>query len=122
MSTTTAHRVSNRALLLGILLVSLLLAGIISFYASGSPDGLESVAEDEGFLQTAEDSATAGSPFADYGTEGVDDERASVGVAGVLGVLVTLALASGIAYVVTRRRPTDERAERDDATSSASSA
>jgi hypothetical protein len=98
---------SNRGLLLGILLVSLLLAGIVSFYASSSPDGLESVAEDEGFLQTAEDPATAGSPFADYATEGVDDERASVGVAGVLGVLVTLAIGSGVAYVVTRRGARD---------------
>ncbi len=32
------------------LAVSLLLAGVVSYYASSSPDGLEKVAEDIGFI------------------------------------------------------------------------
>lgn len=88
------------------LVVSLVLAGVLSFYASAHPDGLEFVAERTGFLHTAEDSATAGSPFADYGTSGLG-ERLGTGVAGVLGVLVTLLLAGGLALAVRRRRTTD---------------
>ena len=33
--------------------VSLVLAGIVSFFANGNPDGLEYVAADQGFLATA---------------------------------------------------------------------
>ncbi|HEX6514232.1 MAG TPA: PDGLE domain-containing protein, partial [Nocardioidaceae bacterium] len=34
-------------------LVALLLAGVVSYYASGSPDGLNRVAQDNGFAHTA---------------------------------------------------------------------
>lgn len=95
--------VRTRAVLLGVLLVSLLLAGVVSFYAASSPDGLTKVSEDRGFADTETDSQTAGSPFADYATEGVDDERLSGGLAGVVGVLVTLGVAGGLAYAVRRR-------------------
>ena len=49
--------------------VALLLAAVVSFYTSGSPDGLNRVAEDKGFAAHEEDSATADSPLADYATE-----------------------------------------------------
>lgn len=97
---------SRRTFLLVFLGVTLLLAGVASYYASAHPDGLEFVAEKTGFLHTAEDSATAGSPFADYGTSGLG-ERLGTGVAGVIGVLVTLVLAGGVALAVRRRRTTD---------------
>lgn len=91
------------AVLIG-LVVTVLLAGVVSFYASGSPDGLERVAEDRGFMHTAEDSPVAGSPLADYGTRGIGDERLSGGLAGVAGVAIVLALGTGLAYAVRRRR------------------
>ena len=91
--------------LVGVALtVVLMLAGVGSFYASASPDGLERVAGDSGFLDRAEDSAAAGSPLSDYGTSGVADERLSVGLAGVIGVLVTLAIAVAVFALVARRR------------------
>ena len=46
---------TNRKFYLSGLVVSLFLAGVISFYASSSPDGLEKVAEDIGFIQTAKE-------------------------------------------------------------------
>ena len=95
------------------LLVALLVAGFGSYYASSHPDGLEYVAEQTGFLESAEDSPTAGSPLADYSTEGVDDPRLSGGIAGVVGVLVTLALMGGLAMAVRRRGPDRERAPAD---------
>lgn len=110
-------RVSTKVVAGGILLVALLLAGFVSFYASDSPDGLESVAEDKGFVDTAGDHATGDGPLADYDA-GLDSERASVGVAGVVGVLVVLGLGTGLTYVVRRRtREVDD--ERDSATTSA---
>ncbi len=74
---------------LSFFFAALFLAGVISFYASSSPDGLEKVAEDIGFIQTARDSAVANSPFSDYGVVGVANERLSVGISGIIGVIVT---------------------------------
>ncbi len=93
----------TRTFVLSGLLVALLLAGGLSFYASSHPDGLEYVAEKTGFLDSAEDHAADDGPFADYATKGVDDTRLSGGVAGVTGVLITLVLAGGIGFAVRRR-------------------
>lgn len=85
-------------------LVSLFLAGVISFYASSSPDGLEKVAGEIGFLDTAKDSANAGSALADYGVKGIDNDRASVGIAGVIGVLATGGVASVLFIRLARKK------------------
>ncbi len=85
------------------LAVSLLLAGVVSSYASSSPDGLEKVAGDIGFMDSAQDSAVAGSPLSDYAVAGVDDARLSVGLAGVVGVLVTAVLAFALFRWLGRR-------------------
>ena len=85
------------------LLVALLVAGFGSYYASSHPDGLEFVAGKTGFLDSAEKPKTADSPFADYETQGVDDDRLGGGLAGVAGVLLVLVLMGGIAYAVRRR-------------------
>jgi cobalt/nickel transport protein len=103
--TSDRRRVSTRALVVAGLVVSLLVAAVLSFYASASPDGLEHVAEQVGFIETAEDSAVADSPLADYGTAGIEDERLSVGVAGVVGVLVTGLVAFALVWVLRRRGP-----------------
>jgi hypothetical protein len=87
------------------LLAALLIAGVASWYASGSPDGLEWAAERAGFVHTAEDSAVSGSPLADYSVAGVEDDRLSGGLAGVLGVLATLLIAGGLTLLLRRRRP-----------------
>lgn len=94
---------SRRTFFAGALLAALMIAGLGSYYASAHPDGLEYVAEQTGFLDSAEEPRTADSPFADYGTEGVDDARLGGGIAGVTGVLLTLVLMGGIAYAVRRR-------------------
>ncbi|WP_181407452.1 PDGLE domain-containing protein [Nocardioides sambongensis] len=96
------QRGHRRFLVIGVLL-ALLVAGVGSFYASAHPDGLEFVAEKTGFLDTAEDSHVADSPFADYATDGVDDERLSGGIAGVAGVVIVLLLGSGLFWVLRRR-------------------
>ncbi|MEV7992556.1 energy-coupling factor ABC transporter permease [Streptomyces sp. NPDC086077] len=102
-----APRTSHRTLLLGGLAASLVLAGVVSFYASASPDGLEKVAEDKGFAESAEEHHNADSPLADYGVKDVDNARISGGLAGVIGVGVTVVAGSAIFWAVRRRR-TDE--------------
>lgn len=104
-----SKRPGNRTFFLVFLLVSLLLAGVASYYASAHPDGLEYVAEQTGFIDSAEDSETAESPLADYQTTGIDDARVSGGVAGVVGVLVMLVLSTGLFWGLRRRR--DETAD-----------
>ncbi len=100
---------SPRGFFAGFLLVALLVAGVGSYYASAHPDGLEYVASETGFLESAEDSPTADSPLADYQASGVDDARLSGGIAGVVGVLVMLLLSSALFWGVRRREgPTAE--------------
>ena len=84
--------------------VSLFLAGVVSFYASSDPDGLEKVAEDIGFIETAEDHTYADGALADYGVKGIENERASVGVAGVIGVIGT-AIVGGALFTFIARKP-----------------
>ena len=98
------EKISNKKFYLGGLFVSLILAGVVSFYASSHPDGLEKVAGDIGFIETAKDPATAGSALADYGVEGIDNERASVGVAGVIGVVATGVVAPSFFMYLGKRK------------------
>ena len=100
---TPRPRVSTRRLVVVGVLVCLFLAGVVSYYASSHPDGLESVAGEKGFLGSASPHAGDGSPFAGYATRGIDDARLSGGVAGVVGGVLVLVLAGGLFLAVRRR-------------------
>ncbi|MCP3758750.1 energy-coupling factor ABC transporter permease [Streptomyces sp. TBY4] len=89
------------------LVTALALAGIVSFYASSSPDGLEKVAADNGIDQKVTEHAAAGSPLADYGVKDVSDARLSGGLAGVIGVGATVLVGTGVFWTVRRRRAAD---------------
>ena len=97
------RRLPNRVVAVAALAAALLLAGVLSFYASSAPDGLNRVAGDAGFSSAEAESPTAESPLAGYETAGVDDGRLSGGLAGVTGVLVVLLLAGGVTHLVRRR-------------------
>ena len=84
------------------LALSLVLAGGLSYYASSHPDGFEKSAGEIGFLDTAEESPLKDSPLAEYGVAGVDNERLSGGLAGVIGVASTAAISFGIFYALRR--------------------
>ncbi len=111
---TTPTRRSPLRFYLGFLLVTLAIAGGLSYLASSSPDGLDSVTlegctlsaegEPEGgtcIAQNAQDHDLAGSPLSDYAVGGADG---SVGLAGIVGVLVTLAGAGGLFWLLRTRR------------------
>ena len=90
--------------LLGGILVSIIVAGFISYYASSAPDGLEKVAEEKGFLDTAKDSANSDSFLADYGIAGIDNERLSVGLSGLIGVIATLSVSLLIFKTLAKKK------------------
>jgi cobalt/nickel transport system permease protein len=90
-------------LAVGALLLTLLLAGVASFFASSNPDGLEYVAEDQGFIDSAKDHFFGSFALADYGDVG----GIPVGVAGIIGVVLVLAFGYGLFRLVTRGQKSD---------------
>jgi len=109
--TARVRRVSTRAVVLAGVLLALILAGVVSHYASSSPDGLERVAADKGFAHSATRHHAEGKALADYRAPGVDDPRLAGGLAGVTGALVVLVLAGGLVLAVRRRsHPPEEPA------------
>lgn len=83
------------------LLVCLAIA-CLSPLASSSPDGLERVAEDKGFIESAQ-----GAPFmviADYVFPGIESEALATIVAGIIGTLILFAAAYGVAWLLTISR------------------
>ncbi|TDD17622.1 energy-coupling factor ABC transporter permease [Nonomuraea diastatica] len=91
-----------RPFLLGGAGVTLVLAGLVSFFASSSPDGLEAVAEDKGFIDQAADHPFGSWALADYGEVG----GIPVGVAGIIGVGLVLVLTGAVAYAARSRNET----------------
>lgn len=96
-------KLANKFLAIGFL-VTIALAGVVSYYASGDPDGLEKVAEEKGFLENATDHSLENSPLADYGVSGIADERLSVGFAGVIGVILMLGLSTLLFKFLAKRK------------------
>ena len=68
--------------------------------ASGSPDGLERVAEDQGFIDNAKDAPY--SVIADYVMPGVENEAVATIIAGIIGVTVVYLLLSGATLLLYR--------------------
>jgi len=107
----------NRIFLLTGLLLALLLAGVVSSFASSKPDGLDAAAR-KGCTFDSQDNITGGdclarretdnqtkdSPLADYGIRGLGDGPLSTGLAGVAGVLVTFAVGYAVFWLARRRR------------------
>lgn len=89
----------NRWVWAGGLVITVLLA-VLSPLASAYPDGLEWVAEQAGFLETAQRPAYAIIP--DYIFPGVSNETAATILAGIAGSAVVLAAA--LLMVISRRR------------------
>jgi cobalt/nickel transport system permease protein len=88
------------------LLVAALLVLVAAPLASSEPDGLERVAIDQGFIESAEDHPMSESPLADYGVSGIEDESTGTRVAGLVGVLITFGVGAAIVgtFVVIRRK------------------
>lgn len=77
-------------------LVVAIAIAIASPLASTFPDGLEWVAEQQGFLQNAQDAPYQIIP--DYVLPGIENEALATILAGIIGVLLVFGIAFGIAY------------------------
>jgi cobalt/nickel transport protein len=104
--------------------VTLAIAGVVSYFASSSPDGLDSatlrgcevVETHQGeeltgqcIAQHAGDHALSGSPLADYAIGGRDGTS---GVAGIIGVLATVVVAGSAFWLIARGRRADDMKKR----------
>ena len=75
---------------------------IFSPLASSSPDGLERVAENEGFIGRAQEA-----PFqliADYLFPGIENEAVATILAGLIGTLVLFGMVYGLAWLLKSRK------------------
>lgn len=99
-----------RLFVAGGLLIAFGLALFVSPLASDEPDGLNRVAIDKGFANDEEAHALNDSPVAGYAVEGVESERLSTGLAGVIGISITfgigLAVFGGLKVYRDRNRAT----------------
>jgi len=85
-----------------ISLVICLAVASLSPLASSSPDGLERVAEDKGFIELAQ-----GSPFeviADYVFPGIENEAVATILAGLIGTLILFGVAYTLAWLLALRK------------------
>jgi cobalt/nickel transport system permease protein len=97
-----APKPAGRSLGVGVA-VTFLIAGVMSLFASAHPDGLEFVGAKLGFESAAKDSAVASSPLDDYGVSGIGNTQVSGALAGIIGVLVTIAVGLAIAKLASIR-------------------
>ncbi len=77
----------------------LLIAGVLSLFASTWPDGLDSVAEKYRFKEKETKVVEIPTPLADYKVKGLD-EKIGTSIAGLVGSGLAFGVAFGIAKVV----------------------
>jgi hypothetical protein len=77
---------------------------LLSPWASDSPDGLNKVAEEQGFSAIEDRQALDGSPLSGYSVDGVQDERLSKALSGIIGIAITFTVAGGAFALVRRAR------------------
>jgi hypothetical protein len=97
--------------LLGGLLVAIGLATLVSGFASSSPDGLNKVAEDHGFAASAKEHLFENGPLAGYAVKGVNSDRLSTALAGLIGVLVTFGVGLALFALLRAMRSDHDRSE-----------
>ena len=92
--------------LIGIAIVICVVICVLSPYiASGDPDGLEKSAEDSGLAEDFAVEEINGIPdaiFPDYAFASSPDNQVLQIVALVIGVIITLFIGFGVAYVVKK--------------------
>lgn len=80
---------------------------VVSPWASSSPDGLEKVAEDKGFIEKAEetDPAWSSAPVPDYAVPGLEESHPALAtaLAGLAGTAAIFLIAWGLALVLRKR-------------------
>ncbi len=94
-------RLGRRWWLVGLAIAALVVV-VLAPLASADPDGLERVAEDQGFIGLAQN-VFAGL-LGDYAIPGVDNTWLSTVLAGLLGVAIVAVVVLVLGRLVARRR------------------
>lgn len=81
--------------------LALVVGALLSPFASSSPDGLEKVAEDKGFIELAVTLFNA--PIPDYLIPGIQSEVLATALAGFVGVVLTLIIVLGLGKLISKR-------------------
>jgi len=89
----------KKDIFLGLLIAAVLAA--FAFLASGSPDGLERIAEDQNFIHKAK--ILIESPLPDYQLPLVKNEKISTAAAGIIGVSVVFIAAVLIGKILKKK-------------------
>ena len=91
-----SDRAPLRVFVIASVLVTMLLATVVSQFAVDDPDGLEAVAEDTGFSSSGQEHGLTDSIFAEYAITGINNEGLSLAIAGAAGTIITLAVGYGL--------------------------
>ena len=84
------------------LMVSFVMAAVISLFASSSPDGLERVAENLGFIEHGEGHEVMESPMPDYAIPGIENETVAASLAGLSGTLIMFLMVYGVGSLLKK--------------------
>jgi len=83
-------------------MVSFVMAAVISLFASSSPDGLERVAENLGFIEHGEGHEVMESPMPDYAIPGIENETVAASLAGLSGTLIMFLMVYGVGSLLKK--------------------
>ena len=86
------------------LAVAIMLALVGSPFASKSPDGLEKVAEEKGFMEVGSKDKVVWtkSLFPEYKIESIESEKVSTSMAGLIGTIVAFGFGFGAIRFMVR--------------------
>lgn len=93
----------KKEILMG-LAVAVLIALLVSPFASPWPDGLERVAKDQGFLEKGEGPPVFAAPVPDYAFPGIHNKEWATSIAGLIGTLAMFGIGCGVAALIKRRK------------------
>lgn len=81
--------------------ISLLIVIFLAPFASSSPDGLEKVAEELTFMDSAQDNYYEIMP--DYQVSGINNSVISTILSGLMGVCITIGLSTGMMMLIKKK-------------------
>lgn len=93
----------KKEILIG-LAMAVLIALLVSPFASPWPDGLERVAKDLGFLEKGEGPPAFAAPVPDYSFPGIRNKDWATSFAGLAGTLAMFVIGWGVAILLRKQK------------------